>query len=158
MFKHQEMWLASLSRLFLDIKRQCKEVIKLVRADSGFAIAKLFELLEENSTLYVMRAKAYKELYTLAKEITEGMDYLVSKNSFDYKVTYGEVFYKAKSCTESRRVVVKIEKLEGQIGYNYTFVIINKKSSSKDVIKFYSNKGAMENFIKESKNGFVLIL
>lgn len=135
-------------------KKKYKELTRIVRADSGFSTPKLFELLEENDTLYAIRSKAYKTLYTLAKGITEEMDYLVSKNTFDYKVTYGEFFYKAKSWTEGRRVVVKIEKPEGQIGYNYTFVLTNMKSSPKDVIKFYSNRGTMENFIKESKNGF----
>lgn len=82
------------------------------------------------------------------------MDILIAGNIFDHKVVYGEFLYKAKSWAENRRVVVKIKKPEGQIAYNYTFVITNMASSPKDIIKFYANRGTMENFIKESKNGF----
>ena len=55
---------------------------------------------------------------------------------------------------KERRVVVKIEKPEGQMCYNYTFVVTNMISTPKSVIMFYANRGTMENFIKEAKNGF----
>lgn len=52
------------------------------------------------------------------------------------------------------RVIVKIEKPQGQISFNHTFIVTNMEASPKDVIKFYCKRGAMENFIKECKNGF----
>ena len=38
--------------------------------------------------------------------------------------------------------------------YMYTFVVTNMDSSPEYLIKFYSKRGLMENFIKESKSGF----
>ena len=135
-------------------KNKYQKLTRIVRADSGFAIPELYKILEDNNTLYAIRLKANKTLYRLAKGATEEMDILSSKNILDYKVVYEEFLYKAKSWKEKRRVVIKIEKPEGQMTYNYTFVVTNMKASSKDVIKFYSKRGTMENFIKESKNGF----
>ena len=135
-------------------KNKYEKLTRIVRADSGFATPKLYEILEDNNTLYAIRLKANKTLYTLAKGATEEMDILSSKNILDYKVVYEEFLYKANSWKEKRRVVVKIEKPEGKMTYNYTFIVTNMSSSPKDVIKFYSKRGTMENFIKESKNGF----
>ena len=36
----------------------------------------------------------------------------------------------------------------------YTFVVTNMDSSPEELIRFYCKRGAMENFIKESKNDF----
>lgn len=46
-----------------------------------------------------------------------------------------------------RRIVYKITHM-------YTFIVTNMTVDIKSVIKFYCGRGNMENFIKESKNGF----
>ncbi|NLO83095.1 MAG: transposase, partial [Clostridiales bacterium] len=53
-----------------------------------------------------------------------------------------------------RRVVVKAEKPTGQMLYMYTFIVTNMELNPESLIQFYCNRGRMENFIKESKNGF----
>lgn len=75
-------------------------------------------------------------------------------NIYDYKVIYSEVKYKVSNWDKKRRVIVKIEKSEGQMYYKYTFVVTNMSSIPKQVVMFYLNRGTMENLIKESKNGF----
>jgi len=82
------------------------------------------------------------------------MDMACKDNIYDYKVIYGEFKYKVSNWDKERRVVVKIENPEGQMCYNYIFVVTNMSITLKQVIMFYSNRGTMENFIKESKNGF----
>ena len=82
------------------------------------------------------------------------MERLCKSNIYDYQVIYGEFAYKASSWDKERRVVVKVEKPEGQMCFNYTFVVSTMKSPPKKMIMFYCNRGTMENFIKESKNGF----
>lgn len=129
-------------------------IFRFVRADSGFATPELYKLIEDNKAFYAIRLKAYKTLYKKAYEITDRMDKECQDNIYDYKVIYGEFKYKAAKWDIERRVVVKIEKPEGQMCYNYTFVVTNMKSTPKKVIMFYSNRGTMENFIKEGKNGF----
>ncbi|MGL5086721.1 MAG: IS1380 family transposase [Clostridium sp.] len=127
---------------------------RFVRADSGFAVPELYKLIENNNAFYAIRLKAYKTLYVKAANLTWLMDYACKDNIYDYKVMYGEIMFKAKSWDKERRVAVKIEKPEGQMCYNYTFIVTNMESTPKNIIKFYSNRGTMENFIKESKNGF----
>ena len=36
----------------------------------------------------------------------------------------------------------------------HTFIVTNMELTPEDIIRFYCNRGRMENFIKESKNGF----
>ena len=36
----------------------------------------------------------------------------------------------------------------------HTFIVTNMDSKPEDIIRFYCNRGRMENFIKESKRGF----
>jgi hypothetical protein len=139
------------------LKRYAKKypsVARFVRADSGFANPELYKVIEENQGFYAIRLKANATLYKEAKSITQRMESLCRHNVYDYQVIYGEINYKASSWDKERRVVVKVEKPEGQMCYNYTFVVTNMKSTPKKVVMFYCNRGTMENFIKEGKNGF----
>ncbi len=38
--------------------------------------------------------------------------------------------------------------------YMYTFIVTNMQLKPESLVKYYCNRGRMENFIKESKNGF----
>jgi len=129
-------------------------ITRFVRADSGFATPELYKLIEDNKGFYAIRLKAYNTLYKKAAHITTRMELACKDNVYDYKVIYGEIKYKAAKWDKERRVIVKIEKPEGQMCYNYTFVVTNMISTPKSIIMFYSNRGTMDNFIKESKNGF----
>jgi hypothetical protein len=126
---------------------------RFIRADSGFALPELYEIAEQLETFYAIRLKANKTLYKLAIDLTERMEYLCKRDVFSYHVIYGEFMYKASSWDKERRVVVKIEKPEGQMLSNYTFVVTNMSLFPEDLVKFYCNRGTMENFIKEGKLG-----
>ena len=125
-----------------------------IRGDSGFALPEFYEIAEEHDAKYAIRLKANATLYKYAEEFTERMEKLCKRNLYDHHVIYGEFIYKAKKWTKERRVAVKLEKKEGQMCIDYTFVVTNMISHPEAVIKFYSNRGTMENFIKEGKNGF----
>ena len=71
-----------------------------------------------------------------------------------YAVCYGEFQYQAGSWEYPRRVVCKVEKPAEQLIHMYTFIVTNMDSESEKVIRFYCKRGIMENYIKESKNGF----
>ena len=75
-------------------------------------------------------------------------------NMVDYAVEYGEFQYQAGSWDYPRRVVFKIEKPYGQMLHMYTFIVTNMDSAPEKLIPFYCKRGKMENYIKESKNGF----
>ena len=51
-------------------------------------------------------------------------------------------------------VVVKVEKPYNQFTYQHSFIVTNMELAPEEILKFYCNRGKMENFIKESKNGF----
>ena len=71
-----------------------------------------------------------------------------------YAVCYGEFQYQAESWKYPRRVVCKVEKPTDQLIHMYTFIVTNMDSAPEELIRFYCKRGSMENFIKESKNGF----
>lgn len=116
-------------------------------------LPELYEISEQLDTLYAIRLKASSVLYRLACEFAERMDTLCKRDVVSSHVIYGEFEYKASSWKKERRVVVKIEKPEGQMIYNYTFIVTNMSLFPEDVVKFYCNRGTMENFIKEGKLG-----
>lgn len=51
-------------------------------------------------------------------------------------------------------MVFKIEKPYGQIIHMFTFIITNMELEAYQVIGYYCNRGRMENFIGEGKDGF----
>lgn len=51
-------------------------------------------------------------------------------------------------------MVCKIERKAGELLPSHTFVVTSMDASAKDVIRFYSKRGTMENFIKEAKLDF----
>ena len=125
-----------------------------LRGDSGFAVPDLYGLLEQNGCSYAIRLKANNTLYKEASHLADELNDLTALNKVDYAVCYGEFEYHAGSWDYPRRVVVKVEKPTGQMTYMYTFIVTNMDLKPKELIKFYCNRGRMENFIKESKNGF----
>lgn len=125
-----------------------------IRGDSGFAVPDLYEIAEEFGAKYVIRLKANAVLYKNTAELEALLAKKRQNNAVDYQVVYGEFEYQAGSWNKPRRVVVKIEKPAGEITFKHTFIVTNMDLSPKSIVKFYSNRGTMENFIKEGKNGF----
>ena len=94
-------------------------ITRVIRGDSGFATPELYEISEELDTLYAIRLKVNPTLYKLACEFAERMDSLCKRDVISSHIIYGEFKYKAPSWNQERRVVVKLEKPEGQMLYNY---------------------------------------
>lgn len=125
----------------------------IVRADSGFAIPELYKLCEKYHVHYIIRLKANSKLNAIAAEL----DAKVTRNlgiTSQPCVFYQEVKYKAGSWDKDRRVIIKIEKPAGELLFTYTFLVTSLPSNAKNIVKTYQNRGTMENFIKEGKNGF----
>lgn len=125
-----------------------------LRGDSGFATPDLFKQCETNGVSYAIRLKANQNLYRSSQSATEELDELTKDNKLDYAVIYDEFDYKAASWDYPRRVVIKVEKPTNQFNYLYTFIVTNMSMTRFQAIQFYSNRGSMENFIKECKSGF----
>ena len=67
---------------------------------------------------------------------------------------YGDFYYQANTWRQPRRVVFKVEKPSNQMMHLYTFIVTSMKSEPYQVVRFYCNRGNMENMIKEGKSGF----
>ena len=125
-----------------------------LRGDSGFATPDLFKQCETGGASYAIRLKANKSLYSLASYAEDKMAELTKDNLIDYAVTYDEFYYQACSWDYPRRVIVKVEKPYNQLTNQYVFIVTNMDLTPEEIIKYYCNRGTMENFIKECKNGF----
>jgi len=125
-----------------------------LRGDSGFATPELYKQCATNGTSYAIRLKENATLRKAAGDLDEELYGLTQNNMVDYAVLYGEFFYQAGSWDYPRRVVCKIEKPLGQIVHMNTFIVTNMDLAPEGIIKFYCNRGSMENLIKEGKNGF----
>jgi hypothetical protein len=143
-----------LKPLLMEYLEDYPEVALYLRGDSGFACPELFELLETNGTSYAIRLKVNETLKNLAEPLEKELDEITADNKVDYAVVYGEFRYAAASWGQTRRVIVKIEKPVNQLVYMHTFIVTNMDLKPIEIIRFYCNRGKMENFIKESKRGF----
>ena len=126
----------------------------LLRGDSGFAAPSLYSQCETNGISYVIRLKQNQTLKKLAANIEESVWEKTRLDKISYAAAYGEFLYQAGSWDYPRRVVCKVEKPAGQLIHMFTFIVTNMDSSPEDLLRFYCKRGNMENFIKESKNGF----
>ena len=126
----------------------------LLRGDSGFTKPELYHQCETNGVSYAIRLKENGNLRKLASHIDEQLTEITKDDMVSYAVCYGEFQYRAGSWEYSRRVVCKVEKPTGQLIHMYTFIVTNMDTEPEKVIRFYCKRGIMENYIKESKNGF----
>ncbi len=126
----------------------------LLRGDSGFTKPEFYKQCETNGVSYAIRLKESNPLRRMAADMDEHLTEITKNNLVSYAVSYGEFLYQAGSWEYPRRIVCKVKKPTGQSVHLYTFIVTNMDSSPEQVIKFYCKRGTMENFIKESKNGF----
>ena len=132
----------------------CPDIPLFLRGDSGFAAPELYRQCEENGISYAIRLKGNRILRELAADADAMLTEKTRSNMVDYAVEYGESLYQAGSWDYPRRVVSKIEKPYGQMIHMDTFIVTNMDSAPEKLIKIYCKRGKMENYIKESKNGF----
>lgn len=124
----------------------------VLRGDSGFAVPERFELAEAKGHKYAIRLKANARLQREAQAMADQL--LNPDKLHERQVHYREFLYKADSWSRARRVVVKMERPAGELHFQFTFIATNMTLSPKNVVRFYFQRGHMENFIKEAKNGF----
>ena len=140
--------------LLEEYQKEYPETALFARGDSGFATDELYSLFETSGTSYAIRLKSNAVLKRLAEELDSELYDLTKEDTISYAVVFGEFMYQAGSWDYPRRVVCKIEKPYGQMTHLNTFVVTNMDSSPEDLIRFYCQRGQMENYIKECKTGF----
>lgn len=127
----------------------------LVRGDSGFAVPELYELCEKESVYYIIRLKANAKLKALAEKlhpIHEIRDVSVTESYVE------ESIYQASSWSKPRRIVIQSTRPAGELFFLHAFFVtsLGESFSPQAIVTSYQQRGTMENFIKEAKDGFGL--
>lgn len=125
----------------------------LVRGDSGFAVPGLYELCEDGSFSYIIRLKSNAKLKALAE------DYHPASEIRDVSVTESyleDAIYQAASWSKPRRIVIQSTRPAGELFFSHAFFVTNlgEAFSPQAIVHSYKQRGTMENFIKEAKDGF----
>ena len=137
-----------------EYSKEYPDIELYLRGDSGFATPDLYKQCETNGVSYAIRLKANNVLYNNAKHLDDEIMEAMKKDMTQYIVRYDEFYYQAGKWEYPRRVVVKVEKPYNQLTTQYSFIVTNMDLKPEEILKYYRNRGTMENFIKESKSGF----
>lgn len=134
--------------------REYPNIPLFLRGDSGFATPELYTQAESNGCSYAIRLKNNSVLREKAFHLEEEVLAKAALLPDKFVALYDEFSYEAGSWDYARRVICKIEKRPEELFVRHTFIVTNMALSPQDTVKFYCNRGRMENFIKESKNAF----
>ncbi|EPN9378939.1 IS1380 family transposase [Enterococcus lactis] len=125
----------------------------MVRGDSGFATPEVYDTCEAHQSYYVVRLKNNTKLAEIAESfILIGNDHPWEER----EVHYYSTTYQAKSWKKARRICIKSTREANELLFRHEYLITNcsEDLSAQTMFRLYHNRGTMENFIKEAKNGF----
>ncbi len=125
------------------------------RLDGGFARPKLFLFLEREQVEYVVARASNRRLEKRAQRLM-GRARVLSRQTGETAHLYGETRYAAKKWTRKRRVILKAEVVRhaGRPPKNNPrFVVTNLPDRPQAVYAFYSQRGDVENRLKELHHG-----
>lgn len=142
---------AVLNRVLSRLRRAYPKATILVRADAGFAVPAVYELLERHHVRYVIGLITNERLRGQVASLSATVER-------DFGATHQKqrrftsFCYRADSWHRSRRVVAKVERLEK--GLNTRFVVTNLSFEPAALVYdgLYIGRGEAENRIKELKN------
>ena len=121
-----------------------------VRADSGFAVPRLYEWCEANAVAYTIGLIPNPALEALAAPLlAEARARSAERDGAKVRLA-GEARYRAKTWPHLRRVVFKAEVLAK--GPNTRFVVTTRSDHPLALYDFYVDRGGSENWIKDLKN------
>lgn len=141
--------LALLKRLVPRLKAAFPGAEIVFRADSGFALPEIYDYLEAAGAGYHVAMGKNKALLGKAEAYTvEAREEREQTN--EPSRVFGEFAYRAKSWKRERRVVVKAEVLLDK--ENPRYVVTNLDLAPEAAYGFYTERGDVENRIKELKD------
>lgn len=124
-----------------------------MRGDSGFAMPGLYDLCEQESVYYIIHLKSNAKLRALAEElhpVSEIRD--VTKTECYVKASIDQ----AKSWSKACRIIIQSTRPAGELFFSHAFFVTNLGDafSPSAIVQSYQQRGTMENFMKEAKDGF----
>jgi hypothetical protein len=140
---------AVLRRIVERIWEQFPKAKILLRADAGFATPGLYEFCEAAKISYVIGQITNSRLIRRGRPWMKRAKKIFQKTGEKAKV-FGSFRHRAGSWEKSRRIVAKAEVLP--LGENPRFVVTNMEGDAASLYRFYTDRGEMENRIKDLKN------
>jgi hypothetical protein len=140
-----------LTRIVDRLRSQWPGIALEVRADSGFAIPALYASCEAEQISSTLGLAKNPRLTALTAPLQAAVDRRFAAGDGTTVKAFGEVRYQAGSWPHPRRVVVKAEHLPK--GTNTRFVVTTRAEPSEAVYRWYTDRGEMENWIKDLKLG-----
>jgi hypothetical protein len=128
-----------------------------IRADSGFACPKIYEILEKRQQIYVIKMKAYGKIINQVQQYFDEniLPNLKKSDKKETQIFYHDFKYRAKSWNKSRKIVAKIIVRIDELFPQFQLIITNNlESDSEEIFEFYNQRAVCENYIEEGKNGF----
>jgi len=141
---------AILKRIIRRLKRAYPKAVILVRADAGFAVPAIYNLLEREKVKYTVGLITNERLRKGATRLVGKAEKEFAKTGEKQRV-FGSFYHRAGSWKRSRRVIAKVERLPR--GLNTRLVVTNILFESAAGIYdgVYTGRGDAENRIKELK-------
>lgn len=139
-----------LRRLLRRLRLAWPGVVVELRADSGFAVPRLYRWCEANTVHFTIGLIPNTRLEAMAADLLADAQIQSAAQAGAKVRLAGETAYQAGSWERVRRVVFKAEVLEQ--GPNTRFVVTDHTEAPLAVYDTYVDRGQCENFIKDFKN------
>lgn len=139
-----------LRRLLKRLRAAWPQVSIELRADSGFAVPRLYAWCEAHGLTYTIGMIPNRRLTVMAAPLlTQALTQSQAQGGSKVRLA-GETAYQARTWIHPRRVVYKAEAL-GK-GPNTRFVVTTRSEDPLTVYDWYVDRGQPENWIKDLKN------
>jgi Transposase DDE domain group 1 len=139
-----------LRRLINRLRAAWPHVTIEIRADSGFAVPRLYAWCEANGIGYTIGLIPNRRLAVIAAPLlTEALAQSKAQGGRKVRLA-GEAQYQARTWIKSRRVVYKAEALSK--GPNTRFIVTTRSEAPMLVYDWYVDRGEPENWLKDLKN------
>ena len=125
-----------------------RHLMRFFRADAAIAIPDLYETLEAGGYFYAIRLRTNRVPQI---RIAHLLKRPVGRPPKGVKCIYGDVEYQSASWDKPRRVVAKVEWHPGELFTRVGFVATNLPMEPDWIIRFYNQRGTVEQHIKEGK-------
>lgn len=121
-----------------------------LRGDGAFGDNKILDFCEDYSIGYTIGMRSNNVLKRKTKELADEVCASYAETGMDCQ-NFIAFNYRAKSWNSVRRIVAKVETVQGKLNIRYV-VTSRTNQKAERVYKFYCERGEQENRIKEMKN------
>ncbi len=140
--------ISALRPIVTHLQQAFPHALVLLRADSGFATPRLYQLCEAHGIGFTIAVPANQVLKRRSDQLQ-----LQAAEQYEATCTrakrYDHFFHQANSWPHHRRVLTKVE--AGPQGLNRRFVVTNRPGAAQHLFDFYEARGRPKTISKSSK-------